>query len=573
MSNYNKKLKQDTQIFCFGLNIFQKYVIISYKKQLLFFTFTEKLPMALIINNIRASVSEDAGSVIEKALKSSGIRKSDTVKTGIYKTSLDARKQSDIHFVHSVYAELGSAEAEKKFCQTGSCQYVDSEVQKPVICTDEYRGRIAVVGFGPAGLFCALVLSENGYKPIVFERGESVEERAKSVEAFWNGGPLNINSNVQFGEGGAGTFSDGKLTTRIRDPFCRYVLDSFVRFGAPEDILIKAKPHIGTDKLRSVIKAMRERIIKNGGEVHFGTTVTGFDTSSGRIGKVHTTKGDFDAAAVVLAVGNSARDTFEMLFEKQIMMQPKPFSVGVRIEHLQESVNESLYGRYKDNPFLPAGEYQLSYRDKEGRGVYTFCMCPGGTVVPSASEENTVVTNGMSEFARDGRNANAAVAVSVSEKDFGTNPLDGMYFARVLECKAFELAGQNYKAPATTVGGFMRGKPSLDSCITPTFARGLSECDFNKLFDEKINQMLMTGLKDFGRKMKCFSDGNAIMTAPETRTSSPLRILRNENLVSPSLENLYPCGEGAGYAGGITSAAVDGIKTAYRIMEQYAPEK
>lgn len=529
--------------------------------------------MAVIINNIKASVSEDAGSVTDRALKSAGIRLSDTVKTGIYKTSLDARKQSDIHFVHSVYAELGSPEAEKKLCRSGTAfQYIDSEVQKPVICKDKYKGRVAVAGFGPAGLFCALVLSENGYRPIVFERGQSVDERAESVEGFWKGAPLNINSNVQFGEGGAGTFSDGKLTTRIKDPFCRYVLESFVRFGAPEDILVKAKPHIGTDRLRSVIKAMREHIISNGGEIHFNTAVTGFETANGLVNKIHTTAGDFDAAAVVFAVGNSARDTFEMLYGKQIMMQTKPFSVGVRIEHLQESVNESLYGRYKDNPFLPVGEYQLSYRDKEGRGVYTFCMCPGGTVVPSASEENTVVTNGMSEFARDGRNANAAVAVSVSEKDFGTNPLDGMYFARSLECKAFELAGKNYKAPGTTVGGFMKGKPSLDSCITPTYARGLSECNFNSLFDEKINSMLMAGLNDFGRKMRCFRDPDAIMTAPETRTSSPLRILRNENLVSPSAGNLYPCGEGAGYAGGITSAAVDGIKTAYRIMENYSPE-
>ncbi|MBP1592478.1 MAG: hypothetical protein ILP22_10590 [Oscillospiraceae bacterium] len=262
-----------------------------------------------------------------------------------------------------------------------------------------------------------------------------------------------------------------------------------------------------------------------------------------------------------------------MLFEKSIPMQTKPFSVGVRIEHLQESVNESLYGEFKDNPFLPVGEYQLSYRDREGNGVYTFCMCPGGTVVPSASEENTVVTNGMSEFARNGKNANAAVAVSVSEKDFGSSPLDGMYFAREIEKRAFELAGRDYRAPATTVGGFMRGKPTLESAITPTFARGLSECDFTKLFNDKINSMLMTGLMDFGRKMRCFKDESAVMTAPETRTSSPLRILRNGELVSPSVSNLYPCGEGAGYAGGITSAAVDGIKTAYKIMENYSPEQ
>lgn len=530
--------------------------------------------MSIIINNINSPVSENTDSVIEKALKKAKIKQTDILKTGIYKTSLDARKRSDIHFVHSVYADLGSPALEKKMCEKdSSLQYIDSEVAKPVICTGGYKGRIAVVGFGPAGLFCALVLSENGYRPIVFERGEPVDERARSVDSFWNGGPLNINSNVQFGEGGAGTFSDGKLTTRIKDPFCRYVLKNFVRFGAPEEILFKAKPHIGTDKLRSVIRGMREQIIKNGGEVHFNTTVTGFETSDGRITKIKTDKGDHAVAAAVFAVGNSARDTFEMLFEKSIPMQTKPFSVGVRIEHLQESVNESLYGEFKDNPFLPVGEYQLSYRDREGNGVYTFCMCPGGTVVPSASEENTVVTNGMSEFARNGKNANAAVAVSVSEKDFGSSPLDGMYFAREIEKRAFELAGRDYRAPATTVGGFMRGKPTLESAIIPTFARGLSECDFTKLFNDKINSMLMTGLKDFGRKMRCFKDESAVMTAPETRTSSPLRILRNGELVSPSVSNLYPCGEGAGYAGGITSAAVDGIKTAYKIMENYSPEQ
>ena len=530
--------------------------------------------MSIIINNINSPVSEETDSVIEKALKKAKIKQTDTLKTGIYKTSLDARKRSDIHFVHSVYADLGSPALEKKMCEKdASLQYIDSEVAKPVINTGDYKGRIAVVGFGPAGLFCALVLSENGYRPIVFERGEPVDERARSVDSFWNGGPLNINSNVQFGEGGAGTFSDGKLTTRIKDPFCRYVLKNFVRFGAPEEILFRAKPHIGTDKLRSVIRGMREQIIKNGGEIHFNTTVTGFETSDGKITRIKTDKSDHEAAAVVFAVGNSARDTFEMLFEKNILMQTKPFSVGVRIEHLQESVNESLYGEFKDNPFLPVGEYQLSYRDREGNGVYTFCMCPGGMVVPSASEENTVVTNGMSEFARNGKNANAAVAVSVSEKDFGSSPLDGMYFAREIEKRAFELAGRNYKAPATTVGGFMCGKPTLESSLTPTFARGLSECDFTKLFNDKINSLLMTGLKDFGRKMRCFQDESAVMTAPETRTSSPLRILRNEELVSPSVNNLYPCGEGAGYAGGITSAAVDGIKTAYKIMENYSPER
>lgn len=530
--------------------------------------------MAVIISGIESPVGSDSSDVISRALKKAHLSFKDIVKTGIYKTSLDARKRNDIHYVHSVYAELSDGEKEKRTVNECSfCQYIENEFRKPVISKDKYKGKIAVIGFGPAGLFASLLLSEYGYRPIIFERGSSVEKRTEQVNSFWNGGPLNINSNVQFGEGGAGTFSDGKLTTRIKDPFCRYVLEKFVEFGAPEEILTKAKPHIGTDNLRNVIRQIRNKITENGGEIHFDTRVSGFEYGADRkIKKILTDNGDFECAACVLAVGNSARDTFEMLFRDNIMMVPKPFSVGVRIEHLQNDVNESLYGRYKDDPNLPCGEYQLSHREKDGRCVYTFCMCPGGTVVPSASEENTVVTNGMSEFLRNGKNANSAVAVSVSEKDFGTSPLDGMLFARELEKRAFTLAGSSYKAPATTTGGFLNKKPSLDSKIEPTFARGLTACDFTKLFPKYITDMLEKGLSDFSRKMHCFGDSDAIMTAPETRTSSPLRILRTDTLVSPTVPNLYPCGEGAGYAGGIMSAAVDGINTAYQIMSAYSPK-
>lgn len=530
--------------------------------------------MAVIISGIESPVGSDPKDVISKALKKAHISFKDTVKTGIYKTSLDARKRNDIHYVHSVYAELSDIEKEKRTVkECPFCQYIENEFRKPVIAKDNYKGKIAVIGFGPAGLFASLILSEYGYKPMVFERGSSVEKRTEDVNAFWKGGPLNINSNVQFGEGGAGTFSDGKLTTRIKDPFCRYVLEKFVEFGAPEEILTKAKPHIGTDNLRNVIRSIREKIIENGGEIHFDTRVSGFEyDTAGNIKKVITDNGAFECAACILAVGNSARDTFEMLYRDNVMMVPKPFSVGVRIEHLQDDVNASLYGKYKDDPNLPCGEYQLSHREKDGRCVYTFCMCPGGTVVPSASEENTVVTNGMSEFSRNGKNANSAVAVSVSEKDFGTNPLDGMLFARELEKRAFILAGSNYTAPATTTGGFLDGKPSLDSRIVPTFERGLTACDFTRLFPKYITDMLERGISDFSRKMHCFGDRDAIMTAPETRTSSPLRIVRNDSFVSPGISNLYPCGEGAGYAGGIMSAAVDGINVAYKIMETYSPD-
>ncbi len=529
--------------------------------------------MALIITQIKSDVSESTEKIIHKAIKKAGLSQADIVRSEVYKTSLDARKHNDIHFVNSVYVELSDKEKEQKICDNCSfCQYISNDFEEPVICRGKYKGKIAIVGFGPAGLFCALLLSMKGYRPLIFERGGSVDERTASVKKFWSEGVLDTDSNVQFGEGGAGTFSDGKLTTRIKDPFCRYVLKSLVEFGAPPEILTKAKPHIGTDKLREVIKAIRQYIIENGGKIYFNTTVTDFDVSFGKIKTLHTTKGNFDVAAAVFAVGNSARDTFELLYNKQIMMQPKPFSVGVRIEHLQEDVNESLYGKYKSNPLLPAGEYQLSHRLKDGRCAYTFCMCPGGTVVASSSEYDTVVTNGMSEFARDGKNANAALVVSVSEKDFGNSVLDGMNFARAIEKKAYELAGRDYKAPASTVRGFLSGRPDLKTNIIPTYQRGLAECDFNKLFPSYICDTLKVGLNNFSRKMVCFGDENAVMTAPETRTSSPLRILRGEDLCSPDISNLYPCGEGAGYAGGIMSAAVDGIRTAYEIMKNYSPD-
>ncbi|MDO5560209.1 MAG: NAD(P)/FAD-dependent oxidoreductase [Oscillospiraceae bacterium] len=529
--------------------------------------------MPIIISGINSALDADKNTAAYAAAAKIKMSLSDFVSYDIYKTSLDARKQNDIHFVHSVYAKLCDRKLEQHLCDKYPfCNYIDDNYPKPVITGKHKKGRVAVVGLGPAGLFCALVLSENGYRPVVFERGESIEKRAESVNGFWNGGPLNVSSNVQFGEGGAGTFSDGKLTTRIKDPLCRYVLERFCEFGAPPEILTKAKPHIGTDNLRKIITGMRERLILNGGEVHFSTLVDDIEISDGEIRHLHTRKGVFSPSAVVMAVGNSSRDTFEMLYNKQIFMEPKPFSVGVRIEHLQKDVNESLYGKHADNPLLPQGEYQLSHREGS-RAVYTFCMCPGGYVVPSSSEENSVVTNGMSEFMRDGKNANCAVAVSVSPSDFGTSALDGMNYARALEQKAFRLAGSDYKAPATTTGGFLSGRPGLESSVEPTYARGLAECDFNELFDEKINTMLRAGLEDFSKKMKCFGSPDAIMTAPETRTSSPLRIVRNEAMESLSVSNLYPCGEGAGYAGGIMSAAVDGIKAAYRIMEKYAPEK
>lgn len=529
--------------------------------------------MPIIINQISSSLSADEKDIFRNALKKLRIGKQHVLECHIHKTSLDARKRDDIHFVHSVFVRLDDSELEIKLCESDSkLTYAPQGIYTPVISRNRRDGRVVIAGFGPAGMFCGLALAEQGYKPIILERGEDVDSRTASVQNFWNSGELNTNSNVQFGEGGAGTFSDGKLTTRIKDPLCQYVLKSFVNFGAPEEILTKAKPHIGTDNLRKIVKAIRMRIIELDGEVRFENQLLDFTVKDGSVDKSVCKNDNIQTSALVLAIGHSARDTFEMLARKNIFLEPKSFSVGARIEHKQSAVNESLYGSQAGNPLLPQGEYQLSYRDITGRGVYTFCMCPGGTVVPSASEKGGVVTNGMSEFSRNGENANAAMVVSVTPDDFGKGVLDGVDFARRIEQNAYAQSG-SYKACGTSVKGFLEDSPSLDGTVTPSYALGLTAADYNKIFPKFVTDMMKTGLKQFSGKMKCFGDGGAMLSAPETRTSSPVRITRGENMTSLSCTNLYPCGEGAGYAGGIMSAAVDGIKTALKIMSEFAPNE
>lgn len=526
--------------------------------------------MPLIINNIISSINEDHKAIIEKAIKKARLSKSNIAQAQIHKISLDARKQNNIKLVSSVYIELNddSKKLEEEISTSISgVTFCENSVFTPKLNQKNKDKTVAVIGFGPAGMFSALALSEVGIKVIVIERGEQIEERVKTVEGFHLEGEFNPLSNVQFGEGGAGTFSDGKLTSRIKDKLCRYILKRFIEFGAPKEIMTKAKAHIGTDNLREVVKNIRQEIIKNGGEIHFNTTLIDIKISGEKVKTIVTDKFEREVDDVILAIGHSARDTFEMIANKDIFIEPKPFSVGVRIEHKQVDVNKSLYGSEYENPLLPQGEYQLSHRNAEGRAVYTFCMCPGGYVVPSSSEENTIVTNGMSYFKRDGENANSALVVSVTPDDFGKEKLSGMYFQRVIEQKAFTIAGGNYKAPATTVKGFLNDKASLDTNINPTYSRGLTATNLNDLFPDYINKMLVIGLNVFSRKMQCFGNENAIMTAPETRTSSPIRITRNEDYCSLNVKNLYPCGEGAGYAGGIMSSAVDGLNVAKAIIE------
>lgn len=527
--------------------------------------------MPIIVSNIKCRVGASSEEIIGKALKMAGIKPSDTVGAGVYKISLDARKREDIHSVCSVMLRLKSQEAERRFAEKKDVRYFEESEPKPEISTKKRRGEVVIAGFGPAGMFCALMLAEHGYRPIVLERGADVDRRTSAVEGFWSGGELDSETNVQFGEGGAGTFSDGKLTTRIGDRLCRYVLQRFVDMGAPEEIAYLAKPHIGTDKLRGVVKNIRKRVIELGGEVRFNTRLDKVSISRGRVLSVEAGGSVIETAAVVLAIGHSARDTFEMLLKSGVGLEPKAFSIGARIEHRQKDVDFSLYGGESSEMGLPKGEYQLSYRRHDERAAYTFCMCPGGEVVAAASERGGVVTNGMSSFLRDGENANAALAVSVSKDDFPAGALGGVELARSLEHRAYRLSG-GYCAPAMTVGAFLDGG-SDSANVVPSYRPGVVMCDLTELFPNYITETLREGITKFSKEMSCFGDRGALLTAPETRTSSPVRITRGEGGNALGIDNLYPCGEGAGYAGGIMSAAVDGIRTAMKIMASFSPEK
>lgn len=533
--------------------------------------------MSIVLSGIRIGIDDAEQEALEEAKRLLRVRQNQILQIVPVKKSLDARRQEHISVVYSVRVDL--AGGEQKCAESAATRLGQNRVKhlnnQPVAFekgTEKLQHPVVIAGFGPAGMFAALTLAENGYHPIVLERGAEMDARVAAVQAFWNHGSLSPSANVQFGEGGAGTFSDGKLTTRISDQRCDYVLEKLTEFGAPKEILYKAKPHIGTDLLRDIVKNLRRRILALGGEVRFGAQVTDVLFQNGSLTGIVTDQGTIQTENAVLAIGHSARDSFEMLFQKGIAMEAKPFSVGARIEHLQEDINRGLYGKYYNHLNLPIGEYQLSFREGD-RGVYTFCMCPGGFVVPSCSEENTVVTNGMSEFSRNQKNANSALVVSVSPQDYGTHPLDGVRFQRLLERRAFALGGCDYHAPAQDVGSFLDGKHGLHfGRVAPSYCLGVKAADFSQLYPEFVRKMMQTGLQRFDRKLPGFAVRDAVLTGPETRTSSPLRILRTESCESVTVRGLYPCGEGAGYAGGIMSAAVDGIRVAQQIMKRYAPE-
>ena len=532
--------------------------------------------MTYIVQNIKLSIeaSKDEALAMAKHRLLKFFPKNSVEELMIYKTSIDARKKENIMFVYSVAAKInGKSRSGEEALQKEGIVAMQEDVLSIEFGSGKMVDRPIIVGFGPCGMFCALLLAKHGYRPIVIERGSSVAQRTEDVESFFKTGILNPESNIQFGAGGAGTFSDGKLVTRINDPKCGYVLSEMHRFGAPDEILYKAKPHVGTDYLKKVVENAEKEILRLGGEIFFNTKLEDISVSQGSVVSIKTNKGDLPCGPLVLALGHSARDTFSMLSSRSVDMIPKSFSVGVRVEHLQEDIDRALYGKFAGHPKLPKGEYNLSCHNGD-RGVYTFCMCPGGQVVAAASEEGGVVTNGMSNFLRDGRNANSAVAVSVNPSDYGERVDLAIAFQRNLEASAYRAANNSYAAPCQTMGDFLgKTKSTSPTKVTPTYRDGnVTMTDMDRVLPTFVTESLRFGFMNFDKKLKGFAANEAILTGVETRTSSPIRIPRNDDYLAFDFTNLYPCGEGAGYAGGITSAAVDGIKCALAIMKKYRPD-
>lgn len=547
--------------------------------------------MSLRISNINIDIDEEIEAVNRKAAKKLKISEKDIKRLKILRESIDARRKDAIKFNYTVEV---NCENEDKILKKIHDRDVIKEkeiAEEPFkFGNEKLKHRPIIVGMGPAGMFAALTLAQNGYSPLVIERGERVEERTKTVNTFWERGSLNTESNVQFGEGGAGTFSDGKLTTRIKDYRCSIVVDEFVKNGAPEEIAYVGKPHIGTDILKEVVKNIRGKIISLGGEILFKSKLQDLIIKNGKLQAVVVNGEEIPCECLIMAIGHSSRDTYEMLYKNQIVMETKPFAIGVRIEHKQELINENQYGKYKDHPRLKAADYRLAYTTRETkRGVYSFCMCPGGEVVAAASENERLVTNGMSNYKRDKENANSALVVSVNEEDFKSEielyksymprlkdfskdnyPLWGMEFQRYYEHLAYIAGGKNYCAPIQLVGDFMKDKKSTKlGSVTPTYKPGYTFSNLKECLPTYVIASLKEGLENFDKKITGFMDNNAIMTGIETRTSAPVKVCRNSELESISLKGLYPAGEGAGFAGGIISAAVDGIKVAESLMSKY----
>lgn len=522
----------------------------------------------LRINNLKQPLAATEQNVHQAAADKLHCKPEDLHNFRISKKSVDARNKQNVHFVFSVD------------CNTNAVLPKDKDIEnlpaeeKLVFKIKNDGTRPIVVGSGPAGMFAGLALAEAGLRPIILERGADVDARQKKVDAFWKTGVLDTETNVQFGEGGAGTFSDGKLMSGIKkDKFTARVMHELYEAGAPAEILYLAKPHIGTDNLRIVVRNMRRKIEALGGEYRFNSRLEGLIVKDSKLQAIKVCHNnemyELSATRVFLAIGHSARDTFEMLYAAGVYMTQKPFSVGARIEHKQAQINQAQYGAAAQSPYLGAADYKLAVHLPNGRSVYTFCMCPGGTVVAAASEQGRVVTNGMSEFARDRENANAALLVGVGTNDFASpHPLAGMYFQRKLEERAFALGGKNYQAPAQLVGDFLQAKPSKHGGdIQPSYQPSVTWCHFDALYPAEIADAMRGGIMEMAKKLRGYDKHDAVLTGVETRSSSPVRIVRDDTMQS-NIKGLYPCGEGAGYAGGITSSAADALKVVYALNEK-----
>lgn len=532
------------------------------------------------LNNIKAPLDYSEAWLMRSAARILGVRESQIASCSLVRKSVDARKMDAVCFVLNL--DVGLSVDEKPIASRLS--QAQGGILAPSALPTIIRparlpdSRPVVVGFGPAGMFASLLLAEAGLSPLILERGRDVDSRMKDVQAYWTDGDKAFSpvSNVQFGEGGAGTFSDGKLNTGIKDNWADFVLRTFVRFGAPAEILTDAKPHIGTDKLSVVVKNLREHLIRLGAEVQFEARLTHVVQSGGRVQAVlyedHGISRETACDSVILAIGHSARDTFTHLLSDRYTLLQKPFSIGARIEHPQTSIDRAQYGASAGNPHLPPADYKLSCHLSNGRGVYTFCMCPGGEVVAAASEPESVVTNGMSRYARDARNANSALLVGIGPEDFGSDhPLAGMFLQRSIEQQAFVLGGSGGKAPCQSVGSLLHR--ASGETITPSYRPGVVDCPLDRLLPSFVVDSMREALPLFGRRIRGFDAPEAVLTGPETRSSSPVRMPRDKQFMSVDAAGLYPCGEGAGYAGGITSAAVDGLRCASALLESLSEKE
>ncbi|MBR3198850.1 MAG: FAD-dependent oxidoreductase [Bacilli bacterium] len=519
------------------------------------------------IRQIKLPINHNENDLKEKIITRLKINKNDLINFKINKKSIDARKE--INYIYEIDAKINNEEKVLNKNIKDIIKTPDETYKFKTNGTKKLNHNPIIIGSGPAGLFAGYMLAKNGYKPIIIERGENIDSRVKSVNTFWKKGILNKNSNVQFGEGGAGTFSDGKLNTTIKDKEHRgkEILNIFVKNGAPEEILYINKPHIGTDLLRGVIKNIRNEIIKHGGKIEYNSLLNDIEIKNKTITSIKVNNKTIKTDVLVLAIGHSARDTFEMLLEKNINIKPKPFAIGIRIQHPQTLINKNQYGKEHTN--LPNADYKLTYKAKNGRGVYSFCMCPGGFVVNSSSEEGMLSINGMSNHKRDEENANSAIIVTITPDDFGYNPLDGAKFQRKLE-KATYNEGKG-KIPTQLFKDFIDNKISNKlGNIAPIFKGNYTFANLNNIFPKYINTSLKEAILHFDKKINGFASDDAILSAVESRTSSPIKIIRDDNLIS-NIKGIYPCGEGAGYAGGIMSAAMDGIKVAEAIAKIYKP--